>query len=183
MANIINQTFFVGNIYLPNLSHTAELGRLTTFINKFEPECLCKILGYPLYKKFGEETSQRMTDLLSGAEYTDGLGETKKFNGLKHDTVISLIANYVYFYIMQDNASQQAGTGTNVPVPNSATQQSPKEKQVSAWNFFSDEVQSMIHFLWLKKDGNGVRVYPEFSYYQYCETRRITRRIDALIQI
>lgn len=183
MANIVNQTFFVGPISLPNLHHTQELERLTTFINKYEPECLCKILGYPLFKKFGSETSQRMTDLLNGAEYTDGLGELRKFNGIKHDVNISLIANYVYFYFLQANASQQSGTGTNVTVPNSATQQSPREKQAAAWNFFSDEVQSMIHFLWLKKDGSGARVYPEFSFYQYCETKRFARKIDAVIQI
>jgi len=180
MPNIINQSFFVEPIELPNLTNTAILEKLTAQINKYEPECLLKILGYPLYKLFGAESSTRMTDLLNGAEYTDGMGELQKWKGLKHDTVISLIANYIYFHVKANEASHSSGVGTVITKPAAGINISPAEKMTTAWNFFSEEVFSMTCFLWLKKDDNGARVYPEFTYYQFLETRRISRKIDSI---
>lgn len=180
MPNLINQSFFVRDIMIPNLSHTADLDRLTSFINKYEPKCLLDILGYPLYKVFGTESSQRMTDLKNGAEFTDGLGETRKWQGLIHDTDISLIANYIYFYYQQYLAQHTTGVGTSVQNQEGGQAISPASKMADAWNFFSDEVKQMSYFLWMKKDVDGNRIYPEFSYHQYCETRRITRRIDSI---
>lgn len=180
MSFIVNQTFFVDNeLELPNLSHAAELAKLNSFIAKFEPECLMKILGYPLFKLFGTETTQRMTDLLNGVEYTDGMGQTQKWQGLKHDTTISLIANYVWFFYQRALASRFTGTGTSVSKPEAGTEISPAGKMADAWNFFSSEVYAMTCFLWLKKDSQGNRVYPEFSYYQFGETKRIAAPIDA----
>lgn len=180
MPNIVNQSFFIEPIELPNLTHAATLEKLTASINKYEPECLLKILGYPLYKLFGTEASQRMTDLLSGAEYTDGSGNLQKWQGLKHDTVISLIANYIYCGIKEYEASHTSPSGTIITKPSASVNIGPYEKFATAWNFFSDEVYSMTCFLWLKKDGGGARVYPEFTYHQFLETRRISRRIDSV---
>lgn len=182
MPNLVNQTFFIGDIVIPNLTHTADIDRITNFIDKHEPECLRKILGYSLFKLVGVESSQRMTDLLDGAEYIDGAGDLQKWNGLVHNTTISLIAYYVYFYYQKWQASQSSGVGTNVPKAEAGVSISPREKQVTAWNNFSSEVESMACFLWLKKNGSGVRVYPEFSYHQFCETRRISRRIDSVFE-
>lgn len=184
MAYIVNQTFFgVGDLMIPNLSHTADLERLNYFIAKYEPECLCKILGYPLFKLFGSESTQRMTDLLNGAEYTDGQGTLRKWQGIKHDTTLSLISAYVFFYFEKANAQRSTGTGTSVAKPDAATAVSPAEKMATAWNYFSSEVNDMIHFLWLKKDGDGIRVYPEFTYHQFLETKRISRKIDSVYQM
>jgi hypothetical protein len=182
MPTLINQTFFVGDIVIPNLQAQSELERITLFINKYEPDCLVKILGYPLYKLFGSESSQRMTDLLSGAEYTDGNGDTQKWNGLVHDSVLSLIASYIYFYYQENQKAQTSGAGTVIQKPEAGTAYSPADKMAKAWNFFSKEVLSMTSFLWLKKDLSGVRVYPEFSFHQFCETRRISRPIDSVFQ-
>src|SRR3954467_13464964 len=135
MPHTVNQSSPVGEIQIPNLSHTAALEKLTTFINKYEPQCLLKILGYPLYKVFGYESSQRMTDLLSGQEYTDGEGCLRKWQGIKHDTPISLIANYVYFYILKSNAAHTSGVGRVLSKPEAATAYSPADKMASAWNF------------------------------------------------
>lgn len=182
MPNIVNQSFFVADLLIPNLNNTPNSDRLTMFINKFESDCLLKILGYPLFKLFGSEASTRMTELLNGSEYTDGEGNLRKWQGIKHDTSVSLIANYVYFYFLQDQAAQLSGVGTSVAKPESAAAISPAQKMSNAWNFFSTEVNDMAIFLWLKKDGAGERVYPEFNYHQFCETRRISRKIDSVFQ-
>ncbi len=182
MPFIVNQTFFVRDIVIPNLGNTADLNKLDYNIAKYEPECLLNILGYPLYKLFGTESSARMVDLLSGAEYLDGQGELKKWQGLKHDTDISLIANYIYFYHLENNKTLFTGTGNAVAKPEAGSAYSLADKMASAWNFFSSEVEQMTSFLWLKKI-NDLRVYPEFSFNQFCETRRISRRIDSVFQL
>lgn len=177
---IVNQTFFIGDITIPNLSNPADLERNNTFIDKYEPKCLLEILGYPLYKLFGSESSARMTDLLNGAEYNDGEGNLRKWQGLKHDTTISLVANYIFFYYQYWRARQFTGYGTSIPKQEAGNAVSPAKSMADAWNFFSSEVSDMTSFLWLKKDGEGVRVYPEFSYHQFCETKRISRPIDDI---
>lgn len=182
MPTIVNQSFFIGDLYLPNLTHSAELARLQGFIDKYEPECLLNILGYPLYKLIGVESSTRMTELLTGGDYTDGMGNLQKWQGITHNTVISLIANYVYWYILKSDAINKSGVGTNISKSEAATEISPAEKMCEAWNFFSSEVSDMCSFLWLKKDGSNIRVYTEFSYYQFCETRRISRKVDSVFQ-
>lgn len=294
MSFIINKSFFVREIILPNLTSPAEENKLNEFIARYEHQCLLDNLGYPLYKAFGSESSQRMTDLLIGAEYYDGEGELRKWQGLIHGAVqgfshvylasvrgdeqirvgttpglvsgestalfdgsevsvgvnrpdyrgwnivpseltgrgilvkdvdyswdtatglftllgvndkfvqgvyyninfdkkadslandipttndVSLIAHYIYFYYQQAIASRSNRTGTSVSKQEAGFSVSPAQKMADAWNFFSDEVYAMTHFLWLKKDGSGVRVYPEFSYHQFLETRRISRRIDSI---
>jgi hypothetical protein len=182
MPTIVNTSFFVRDIVIPNLTYSADQDRINSFISKYEPECLLKILGYPLFKVFGTESSQRMTDLLSGAEYTDGEGNLRKWQGLVHDTDISLIANYVYFFYQKKQASQSMGVGTVLPKPEAGTAFSPANLMVDAWNFFSSEVFDMTHFLWLKKDIDGNRVYTEFTYHQYLQTRNSTRFINSVFQ-
>lgn len=183
MPNIVNQSFFVGELELPNLNNSAELERLTTVINRVEPDCLLKIMGYPLYKLFGSESSGRMTDLLSGAEYTDSYGVLQKWPGIKHDTIISLIANYVYFKYLELKKASLSGTGTSISKPEAGAAYSPGDKMAIAWNFFSEEVRKMSDFLWNKKDYTGARVYPEFTWYQLSETLRVSRKIDSVFEL
>jgi hypothetical protein len=183
MAYITNQSFFVSDIYIPNLHNAADLARINSFIAKYEPECLIQILGYPLYRLFTTENSQRMTDLLDGTTFLDGEGNVRDWLGLKHDTTVSLIANYIYFYYMKWHATQTIHKGTAVKIPEAGIAVSPAEKMTNAWNFFSGEVYNMTYFLWMKKDLNGVRIYPEFTYHQFLETRRITRKIDSVFSL
>jgi len=180
MPNLINQSFFVREITLPNTGNAAVLEGLNSFISKYEEDCLLKILGYPLYKLFGTQIlMQRMIDLRDGAEYTNQFGKLAKWQGLVHSTDISLIANYVYFYIQQTNASKTTGVNTSIPKGEKAINFSPADKMVTSWNFFSEETANMISFLWYKKDLNGVRVYPEFTYEQGCITSKLSRKINS----
>lgn len=182
MSFIVNSSFFVEKIYIPNLTNTADLAKLNNFIAKYEPTCLLEILGYPLFKLIGVESSQRMTDLLGGAEFTNERSELDKWKGIKHDTNQSLIADYIYFYIQEYNASHTTGTGNAVSKAEAGVIETPAHKMAQAWNRYSDEVQQMCSFLWLKKTGND-RVYPEFSYYQFCKTLEISRRIDSIFSL
>lgn len=189
MANLIDKTFFVRDITLPNLETTTQGGqanieRLNSFITKYEPKCLMDILGYPLFKLFMADntTPGRIKDIKVGAEYYDENGLLQKWQGLIHDTDMSLIANFVYFYIQTSMSSQTSGVNTNVPKGQAGLVISPREKMIDGWNYFSSETFKMCSFLWNKRTGgnSGDRVYPEFTWAQYHETRRISRTLNFM---
>src|ERR1035437_922329 len=179
-AAIINASFFVRNINIPNPGDVKVLEKINSFIGKYEPECMKSILGYSLYKLFLNETSQRMIDILSGAEYNDSCGELQKWEGLVHDTDISLIANYIYYFIQESSATQTTGVSTSISKPETGTNVSPADKMINAWNFFSDETASLCSFLWNKKDSGGIRIYPEFTNLQFYKTRSTSRAINFM---
>lgn len=176
--SLINNSFFIRSLNIPNLNDAKILERLNYFIQQYEPECLEDILGYALYKVFLTENTDRMTWLTYGAEYVDGYGVTRNWKGLVHDQNISLIANYIYFMIQEASASQTTGSNTSIPKGESSILVSPADKMIAAWNFYSHEVFSMINYLWFKKVGND-RLYPEFTANQYSITRQISRTINS----
>jgi hypothetical protein len=173
---LINSSFFIRGLSIPNTEKIAD--KIQFFIAKYEPECLVKILGYPLFKLLGSESSARMTSLLSGSEYVDSYGILAKWEGLVHNTDQSLIANYVYFFFQEATTTNTTGTGVAITKKESGYAASPIDKQVNAWNSFSEEVSNMCEFLLWKKTA-GVRDYPEFTTYQYYKTKRISRKINA----
>jgi hypothetical protein len=170
--SIIDESFFIRDITIPNTSNEAVLERLTLFIEKYEPECLKKIFGYKLYKLLKSEVSQRMTDIIFGTEYTDTYGNLCSWQGLVHDVNISLIANYVYFFFQEASATQTTGVSTSISKTESGTSVSPYFKMQSAWNFFSKEVNDLIYFLRSQSD-----VYPEISDWQFSKALEFSRPI------
>ena len=178
-ASLINSSFFIRDINLVNTTKPEVLERITSFIRKYEPECLQKILGYPLYKLFLTESSARMTDLLYGADYIDELGNLEKWQGLVHDTDISLIADYIYYFIQEADAKKTTGVSTAAMKTAAAESVSPMDKMINAWNFFSSETKSMISFLWMQKNISNERVYPEFTAHQYLKTKNLSRPINS----
>ena len=173
---IINSGFFIRDINLVNLTEPEVLDRLTYFIQKYESECLRRILGYELHQALLNETSDRMTDLIYGVEYIDYRGELKKWQGLVHDSNMSLIANYIYFYFQQANALQTTGTGTTSRKQEAGKTESPKDKMVHAWKFFASEARDMAYFLWNSSTDLGAAAYPEFTYSQYQRTMNLARQ-------
>lgn len=175
VSGLIDWTYFIRNITITNIdpiktNNAVTFDRIVSFILKYEPECLKGILGYELYKALLTETSQRITDLVFGAEYTDSCGNLQYWRGLVQPTPkISLIANYIYYYYQDANATQTSGVNTNVPKGEASTAVSVGDKMLDAWNFFSSETKEMICFLW-NKNQLASPVYPEFTDRQHCKT-------------
>jgi hypothetical protein len=182
MPFIIDQSFFVGTINLPNTSDAKVIEDITNFISEFEPDCLLKTMGYPLYKAYNSTSSaSRMTDLLNGAEYTDyWTGELKKWRGIKHDTNKSLIAYYVFFQIMNSRETQVTGVSTIKGKTNAGQSVSNGDKMNAAWRKFSEETYEMLCFLWSKNDTRrgGTAVYPEFTWHQFLVSKSFSRPIS-----
>lgn len=186
VSSLVTSDYFVRDIMIPNIATNVSqnapgVQKLNLFIAKFEKQCLSEILGYALYKALLNESSQRITDLIYGAEFTDYCSTLQKWEGLvRPSELISLIANYIFFYKEEWDKSQNTGNGTTISIPEASQAISPADKMSKAWNFFSEETYKMTDFLWIQKDGSGVRVYPEFTRAQYFETRRISRKIDSI---
>jgi hypothetical protein len=88
--SFIDASYFIGELTIPNSDSLSVAERITWFINKYEPEFLRKLMGYPLYKAFvagmnvvlPATPAQRFLDILYGKEYTDFQGYVQKWNGL-----------------------------------------------------------------------------------------------------
>ncbi len=128
---LINQSFFIRDITIPNTGNDQVLERLNSFIAKYEPQCLLKLLGYPLYKLFVTEDSTRMTDLESGTDYVGINGNIYKWNGLVHDKDQSLIAYYIYYYFQEASATQSTGVNTSVPKGADSSPVTPADKMIN----------------------------------------------------
>lgn len=111
MANLIDKTYFVNDIVLPK----NDWDNIESFITRFEPEVLTSLLGYTLYKAMlAAPTVDPYKNLVDGVEYSiDYNGNTRlvKWNGLKNDKSISLIAYYVYCEYLRSRVTttQQVG--------------------------------------------------------------------------
>lgn len=180
MANIIDSSFFDGTeLSIANTSQENVLEQLNGFITKYEKECLVKLLGYPLYVAFIDNMAdQRMVDLLEGVQYTLN-GKLAEWQGLVHDTNLSLIANYIYWFHQKYNATHTTGSATAKVNPASSISVSPGEKMLSAWSWMSSEVMSLVLFLRNQKT-DGVITYPEFDWLQQCKTKNIFRPVTLL---
>lgn len=103
---LIDKSYFVGDLDIPNTGDLPVSERLTWFIQKYEPMFLEKLLGYPLYKVFiaglnvtpPATPDQRFIDILYGKEYTDLNGLLRKWKGLivTDSPTLNLAGGYVY---------------------------------------------------------------------------------------
>lgn len=170
---LINNSYFYGDLLIPQKSSAAVTANLNWFINQYEEKYLTEILGYELYRDFkaGIEAAtpdQQWIDLRDGKEFTDRNGTLTKWKGLCFGTY-SPIANYVYYWYMRDSNTTTAGSGevsANVSEP-----VSPAFKMIRAWNQMVQWNCELINFL----DSNSV-AYPQYS--NNCSRRNLLITIN-----
>ena len=78
MATLIDKSFFVLDLNIPNTHHAAESERVIAYIENLEPVILRDSLGLELYKKFkddgfgkNEDSEERFKKLLDGDSFID----------------------------------------------------------------------------------------------------------------
>ena len=187
---LIDSTFFVGGeLNIPNPSGSTT-NLLQWYINKYETDCLIKILGYPLYKAYLADPSLSTTpiaNLVNGVEYTNDWGYDDYWVGLVEskspgeDAPVvsqptSMIANYIYTYYIRGSANQFAGTTTVIATASGAYNVSPSQKAQSAHTFFCVRVREMVKFLLSQSQ---VANYTEFSNYQAAKTLSYARPVNS----
>lgn len=163
---IIDYTYFIGAINIPNTDKQEVQQSLLVFINDFEPAALCNLFGYELFKAFNAglavtpDPVQRMVDLRDGKEYSYG-GRLYKWKGLKYvenNKKFSLLANYIYFQYTNNKLTQTSGVGEIVNKVDNANSASSNHKTIQAYNQFVKESQELYHFL-----NANTSTYPEWQ--------------------
>lgn len=145
MANLIDTSYFIGDIEIPNLAQPEEAASLNNSIALYEKECLLDLLGYSMYKDLVAAvpvSGDKWYKLINGAEFSftfNGETVTRYFEGLKGSDKKSLIAYYVYFMHRKKHASYMSGNKAEVEAESENSKKvanSLYEKLVSIYNEF-----------------------------------------------
>lgn len=157
---LIDSTYFVNELLIANISNTVDStgSKITSFIEKYETRYLKELLGLGLYAEFiagiAEDPIEEKWAVLLDA--------------LRNDTTKeSPIANYVYYWVMRNDATQSTGTGEVVANNENSRRVSPVDKMVRAWNEMVDWNDLIFEVL---NNGN----YPSYApnTRAYCEHGR-----------
>jgi hypothetical protein len=154
MPNLIDSSFFVGDINIPNTSKPEVAESLNLFIAKHETELLKQLFGYELWKSYNTDaTTPRFFSLINGEDDWRGL-----VYNISLDVKGSLIAYYVYWFWMKDKQIWNSGYGTVRPKGDQTEVMPVYLKLMEAWNTFSKQACEFISYI-----GNNKDIYPEWS--------------------
>lgn len=126
---IIDYTFFQDGLLqvegamalaAPSPTNEGIAHRIESFIEQYEPEYLCKLLGEELHEDFLDNGDSALWEEFKGMLVTD--------NGI---TKVSPIANYVYFFLVRNGQDTATVNGVRKDGENLV---SPQRKMVWAWN-------------------------------------------------
>jgi hypothetical protein len=161
---LIDASYFVGELNIPDTSNQDTLERLNFFIAKYEEELLRCVLGHGLYAAYKAgiqpaDADQKWKDIRDGKDYTGQDGRAFYWMGLTKDsTKQSLIACYVYYWWMRDKASHTASIGETRANADGGERVSPGIKMARAWNEMARWAFDLFHFL-----NTNESSYPEWT--------------------
>jgi hypothetical protein len=147
MANVIDTSYFVGDIEIPNIAQPEISTDVTNSIKVFEKEVLIALLGYPMWKDLqaalaSPVSGDKWDKLLNGGEFTfsfEGEIKTRYWEGLKGLEKKSLIAYFVYFMHRRKRATYMSGVNTEVEADSeNSTRTTPIDRLIYVWNEFLD---------------------------------------------
>jgi hypothetical protein len=181
---LIDQTYFVGELNIPDAPKAEVLERLSFLIAKYEEELLRASLGNDLYLAFITGTvgkleadiDQKWKNLRDGKDYTDLTGRSANWIGLrKGSTKQSMIANYVYYFWLRDRASRTSAVGETRGLSKTEENVSPGTKMARAWNEMVRWISDLVKFL----DANRVD-YPEWTKVDRSKISRMFKAINVM---
>jgi hypothetical protein len=160
MANIIDYTRFTVD---KNLSSTEIQALITSFIVKFEPEILKKILGYDLKKAFinglNEVTpAAKWTNLRDGVDYVVN-GVYSEYQGVK-----DIIAYYVFYMISKEHWHISTSIGIKALKSENSISIDPAQKQCYVYNRMVDLISGLNDYVLYQNsvdNTNYPNYYPE----------------------
>ncbi len=166
---IINNTYFIGEIYLPHAKPSITDGitgvdaNVLEFIAEYAEECLIKSLGDNLAPLLFAELDPTETnalkvgadvkwdDLVNGDVYPDPItGKDVNWKGIRYKNIStgvynrSFLANYVYFFFEQSDFITRSNTGNVLIESENSSRLDPNIKVVKAWRKFVNQVQGEI---------------------------------------
>ncbi|WP_438423132.1 hypothetical protein [Aquimarina macrocephali] len=187
---IINGSYFVGELYLSQVSESASVVvnnklKNTYFIDEYEREILEKGLGYKmckdLYLHIDNQGSIKTTsvdsvwdDLLNGKEYQKD-GKTFYWPGLVEKVGLlhkSMMAYYIYFMYLNDDTRKNTTSGT--------VSGSKKSEKVSVSPSTTDAWRKMVKWYGgSKRNTSPVITYHNGAIFEdYCGDNDNTGRVS-----
>lgn len=167
MPNLVDASFFVGDINIPNTQKPEIAESLNIFISRYEKELLIHLFGFELYNSYLlDPSTDRFVKIINGSVDDNWRGLVYNIT----DTVKgSLIAYYVYNFWLKDKHVWNSGVGT-VRAKGNVTDVMPVAiKMTDAWNEFSRQVLEFSYYM--GQDGNA-DVYPEWQSWGLCSFRK-----------
>jgi hypothetical protein len=169
MARIVNISFFVGDINIPNTSKPEVAESLQLFIDKYEEELLNQLLGNELYHLVVDPIPTQYDERFQKLVYGDAAAN---WRGLVYDygtpTQYSLIAYYIYWWWLKNKYIWNSGIGTVRPKGSSVDVMSPALPMIEAWNTFSEQVGELYDYMRYYSD-----VYPEWEPYNLWQFNKV----------
>ena len=163
--NLIDSTYFIGEINIAQADQIEVRDNLDIFITKYQKRFLTLLLGETLYVEF-----------MAGLKLDPipAKWEALRDKLVDAETKESPIANYVYYWYIRDVTVQTVGVGQVKSKAENATIVSPAGKMVRAWN-------EMVQWNWLSVQylRDNLDLYPDWSetiywswYRSYCHYNR-----------
>lgn len=163
---IIDQTYFIREINIPQISQPAVGENVDLFIAKYQPRFLKAVFGLALAKLIEDyleaETQdepvldERIGLILDGAEITSGGVIEQVWEGLRNTGKNSPLANFIFYHIMTDEITFLSQSGEAMGTSENSQKASPDGRLVSVWN---DMVEMMVSLRQLMETGD----YPEYK--------------------
>ena len=185
MANLIDTTYFINEIVIPQLGAASNFtvdDVVNGLINKYETDILTKVMGVgfkSLYDAGIAANTQRFKDIRDGVIYQDASGQSFQWIGLTggSNKDQSIIAMYVYYWYMRNKATTSTASGEGVLKVDTMQSISIMDKANRAWNEMCRLIQGnyntidceetgylwhMLSYRWI----NNALVYLDFDLYK-----------------
>lgn len=148
---LIDATYFIGQLNIAQVDQETVRENLDVFITKYEAKFLTQLLGKTLYDAFLIGLDDPQPDQI----WTDLKGM------LVDDTLkVSPIANYVYYFYSEDNATQTTGVSEVLAKAENASYYTPIRKMMRAWNEMVVRVRELRQWL-----TDNLVTYPDLVIY------------------
>jgi hypothetical protein len=150
MNNLIDKTYFVGDIWLPVDEIESEIN---TLIAREQKNILIKCLGFELYKELEGEISgdyvggDEWDKLCNGTTWTDGLNYLREWVGFRNDEKESLIAYWVYYKYLVNSSTNVSAAGGKIMASENSVNIDTRAKQEYAYNKVIDLMNELDDFI------------------------------------
>ncbi len=179
---LINSSYFIGERNIPNTLYPEVSSLIDHLISEHQEEYLTSLMGYELFKLFEAgllvtpTPDQKWLDIKNGVAFTGLDGRAKKWAGFVNaTTLLSPIADYVYYWYSRNNSTQTAAMGEVQSKNENSSNVSSAGKQVRAWNDMVAKNKLLNEFLQV-----NYSTYPEFQQHSGArELRNLLIRINA----
>jgi len=159
---IIDDSYFVREINIPQLSSPAVSEALDLFIEKYEKKFLQEFFGSELAELIVEflETEpepidERISFILDGATFTYE-GKSLIWRGLRNEDKLSPLANFVFYWFQTDSVSFLSQSGESLGSSENSSRVSSNGRLVFVWNEMVEGLENLKKLM-------EVGEYPEYD--------------------